>query len=268
MEQQKLQEEAANNKAKDLTPTEVVVAECPPQLGHSTDNIPVLIPITFDESIPPAQSSSMQLTFQAFPLPLPPSGSITCMSGETSLHSHTQAVMAHSQCYMPPLPPPSVYGVQTPQYPSQAADRLMGGVLATTSSRGRPGSRSNICSHSNTSKIRNEKGQHHKRQFKDLSVSDKESIRDLSGLSTSQRVAAFLSSGNVSGKQLTDESVKEPPLKKKAHQPTAGFKEQHKHVGDKMVARQIVDEKTPVPNESYFSVPQLPPLQVRIDGSL
>ena len=253
MEQQKHQEEAPNNKAKDLTPTEVVVAECPPQLGHSTDNTPIFIPITFDEPIPPAQSSSTQLTSQTFPLPLPPSGCITCTSG---------------QCYVPPLPPPSVYGVQSPRYPSQAADCLMGGVLATTSSHGRPGSRSNVGSHSNIPKIRSEKGQDHKRQFKESGRGGKESICDLSGLSTSQRVAAFLSSANVSGKLLTDGFVNKPPLKKKAYQPTAGFKEHHGHVGDKMAARQIIDEKTPAPNESYFPVPELPPLQVRSDSSL
>ena len=144
----------------------------------------------------------------------------------------------------------------------------MGGALAaTSSSHGRPRSVSKVhYPPTTTSKFGSERPRASKRQFEDSNVTGREGdegVCDPSGLSTSQRVAAFLSSSDGSSERLLNVGVKEPPMKKeKAYQPHPGDNEQHVKIVD-LTAGQSLSEKTPIPSEGYIPVQQLPPLKVR-----
>ena len=192
---------------------------------------------------------------------------------------NTQVAMQFQPQYMyqiSPLPVPSVQGMQTPRYPSQTTDNIMGGTVATSSSTvrsGKPGTASRLGPQATTctqSTVENERDraskrtlEHHPSVASDPERVSEEGLYDASGLSTSQRVMAFLSSNSEGSNNLSTSigTEREPPVKKKAYE---NPKEQQRTDKAVMVTQQGLAKKIPVPNESYFPVPQLLPLQVSI----
>ena len=173
------------------------------------------------------------------------------------------------------------------QYPSQAMHNIMGGALhpvsssSLTTQHGRtdlvsrhphPQATSRATSKGGKEGDRegSERDRALKRKLESQSsmVGEKRSeeggLYDVSGLSKSQRVAAFLSTSSDAADNLSvlsaASSEQEPPLKKKARE-RAMEERTDKTIS---VAKQgsTSMEKIPIPNEGYFPVHQLPPLQV------
>ena len=156
----------------------------------------------------------------------------------------------------PPLPPPSFHSTQSPQYPSQSADNIMGGVSPMTSSRGR-------LSTGWSNKEGNRRERLGKRQLG--GEREEKSGHVMSGLTTSQRVSAFLSNSEAkcdsSAGNLT--ASEEQPERKKACMQPAICGNTQKQTRDATTAQSTsMSERTLIPSESYFPVPKLPPLQV------
>ena len=141
----------------------------------------------------------------------------------------------------------------------------MGGALPLASPREKTTATTNTHHHrTTTSKIEREKGL--KRRLEDSGSAErtreKEGLCDVSGLTTSQRVAAFLENKD-GGSKLSSTKVfaKGPPTKKITQQQRTSSREQFSSkVG--VVGESCLGEKTPVPSEGYFPVSQHPPVQV------
>ena len=98
-----------------------------------------------------------------------------------------------------------------------------------------------------------------------------DSIRETThGLTTAQRVSAFLSDSDGISSISTTKAIDREPLagkKRAAHQePGSSGVESQREVGRTAMVEQrdSSDTKLPVPSESYFPVQTLPPLQVYI----
>lgn len=242
-EQQQRHKEAAERSDLQSIPG-TVVAESPPQLGHAAVNVPIPIPMTFDlplsSGLPPSSSSQGQGSSR-----LLHSGPQVGVTGDPMLHPHFQ---------VPPLPPPTFHGMPTPQYPSQSIDKVMGGASPLTPRHGKP--------RTHPSK----RGGSSKRQPSGSEgVSGEKGGYVLSGLTTSQRVSAFLSNSEAKSDPSAKESVVgDLPVKKKACvESPIREKEQRANTRDVAAVQHQPDlERNPVPSEGYFPVPKLPPLQV------
>ena len=225
-----------------------------------------------------AQSLTVQPSTIVSPQPL---NDPTASSSQPEL-GNTQAVMPQLQhmyqVLPPPLPDPILQGMHTAQYPSQATHNIMGGALPDPSttcgktdltSRHRPQA-------TTQSRVAGERDRAPKRRLENNPNvvrerrSEEGGLYDASGLSTSQRVTAFLSTSSDSGIGSLSPTIscsanteQEPPVKRKAHERS---KEQQTDKTIPATSQQALTntEKIPVPSEGYFPVHQLPPLQVNI----
>ena len=201
--------------------------------------------------------------------------------------------MSHPQQYnmyqVPPLPLPTdpiLQGLhvhaQSAQYPSQAMHNILGGALPTSTAQ--RGKTDLVSSHSRSQQAtvatsrgggrEGERGSGAKRDGAPKRKlerhpgvvterrSEEGGLYDASGLSKSQRVSAFLSTSSAPGggsiSSASSTSTEGAPVKRKAHERT---KQRQQTV---VTAQQSSTsaEKMPVPNEGYFPIHQLPPLQV------
>lgn len=188
------------------------------------------------------------------------------------------------------LPPPlpndpilqglHIHNIQSAQYPSQAMHNILGGALPTsTAQRGKTdlgsshhrSQQATVATSRGGGEGRGERDRVPKRRLESCpgvvteKRSEEEGLYDASGLSKSQRVSAFLSisSGDPGGGSILSASAtgtEGPPLKRKAHERT---NERQTGRTIAMVQQSSTSaEKIPVPNEGYFPIHQLPPLQV------
>lgn len=247
-EQQQRHKEAAE-RADLQSPSGTVVAECPPQLGRAAVNVPIPIPVTFDlpssSGLSPSSHSSSSQDQGTGRLLHSCSGPQVGVTGDPMLHPHFQ---------VPPLPPPTFHGMQTPQYPSQSADKVMGGGSPLTSRHGKPWTHPN------------KRGGSSKRQPSGSEdVSREKGGHVVSGLTTSQRVSAFLSNSEAKSDPSAKDSVVGDLLVKKKACVESPIREKEQKAITRDVAavqHQLVLERNPVPSEGYFPVSKLPPLQV------
>ena len=260
-DRQKQREEATRTNRQ--SPTKVVVAESAPQLGRAIDNTPILIPMTFDEHSSQPSSS----TQQASPRLPTPSLSDPATGFEEISRDGTQAAVP---LYQIPPPPSSLCGLHTPQYPSQAMHAIMGGPQATNFTRGKSDAitaqlRGAAKPHlPTTSRRGRERDRVSKRPLEEQSATERgseEGLCDVSGLSTSQRVSAFLSTSEGSS-DLSTKVVKDSPLRGTHKQPASGKELCALDTTTTKVVHQGLSKPIPAPNETYFPVAQLPPLQV------
>ena len=214
---------------------------------------------------------------------------------QPQLQNPAQAVMSHPQqhnMYQVPPPPlpsdPILQGLhvqaQSAQYPSQAMHNILGGALPTSTAQ--HGKTDLVSSHRRSQQATIatsrgggreeergggvERGRAPKRRLErhpgvvTERRSEEGGLYDASGLSKSQRVSAFLSTssdpggGSISSASTT--STEGAPVKRKAHERT----KQRQTDKTVVMAQQSSTsaEKMPVPNEGYFPIHQLPPLQV------
>ena len=265
-----------------------------PQQDHTTKNV-TPTPVSASPNNPSADTHSLNTT-QPSTVPVQFSSHHPSSSpSQPQLQNPTQAAMSHPQQHSmyqvppPPLPSdPILQGLhvqaQSAQYPSQAMHNILGGALPTSTAQ--RGKTDLVSSHRRSQQATVatsrgggregergggvERGRAPKRRFErhpgvvTERRSEEGGLYDASGLSKSQRVSAFLSTssdpggGSISSASTT--STEGPPVKRKAHERT----KQRQTDKTVIMAQQSSPsaEKMPVPNEGYFPIHQLPPLQV------
>ena len=257
---------------KDQTQREVVLRS-----EQQTNITPISTAAAFDNPSVGTQSLTIQPSNKISPQPQ--SHPTTGLS-QPELAS-TQTVMSQSQ-YMyqvppPLLPDPILQGMHAAQYPSQTTQNVMGGVLpipSTTHKKADLTSRRHPQATAQ-SRVAGERDRAPKRRLEiDPSVVGERSsgeggLYDASGLSTSQRVTAFLSTSSDQGisnlsamRSCSANTEQELPVKKKARERP---KEQQTDRTIPATQQSLTKtEQIPVPSEGYLPVHQLPPLQVSI----
>ena len=269
-------------------------AEQLPQLDRTTKNV-TPTPTSATPNNPSADTHSLNTTqpstISAQFSSHHPSSSLS----QPQLQNPTQAAMSHPQqhnTYQVPPPPlptdPILQGLhvhaQSAQYPSQAMHNILGGALPTSTAQREKTDLVSSHRRSQQATVATSRGggregeggggaerdRAPKRKLEchpgvvTERISKEGGLYDASGLSKSQRVSAFLSTSSAPGGgsilSASTTSTEGPPVKRKAHERT---KQQQT---DKTVvtAQQSLTsaEKMPVPNEGYFPIHQLPPLQV------
>ena len=226
----------------------------------------------------PANNSQTPTTLSSHPVLSGPSTSLPLQSQLVHTRTATSESQYTYQIPPPAVPIPFVQGMPTQHYPSQATHAIMGGAFAHPFNAHRqidftsrhhspdstPTSLSNPTLRSRKDGER-ERASERKCESNPSVATAKEMSRegrlyDASGLSTSQRVTAFLStSSHPAGISSTDTCTAEQKpvqVKEKAHE---------KWKSDRITTALAYERDSasiPVPSEGYLPVSALPPLQV------